>query len=166
MSDKYKGRGRPPKILKPSPDMCSFGIWLTSYMSKWKISQADVCSQLGISYSVLRSWIYGDHNPRVVNLIEVCDMLSRYEEDQPLHLLSQAIMTFDAAVYAQRRWLKRNPHKRRPQVIDEGLRFVPVDKALQSDIKAGDLVPTDDDDTQGCVSDSDTPCDLVTAIRN
>lgn len=111
MSQQSRGRGRPPKILKPSAKMSSFGIWFTTHMSMFNISQADVCNHIGISYSVLRSWIYGDHNPRVVNLIEVCDMLSRYNNQQPMHILSDAIMTFDEAVWAQSRWIKRNPKK-------------------------------------------------------
>jgi hypothetical protein len=40
MGNKNSGR-RTPQI-KPSPDQSSFGIWLTSYLSKHKLSIMDL----------------------------------------------------------------------------------------------------------------------------
>src|SRR5210317_535053 len=157
--------GRPRKKLLPSPDMSSFGIWLVTQMNANHITIKDIVDDVGISYSVVYSWIRGDTSPRLLNLIEVCDMLSRQSDVRPFDLLSECIVTFPQAVYAQQRWAKRNRSQVRHQNLIDGralyadtvetdtrLMFIPFDRVLASDMAAGELTPeTEDTDPQGCV---------------
>ena len=101
--------GRPRKVLRPSPDMSSFGIWLVVQMNKSNITILDIVNNVGISYSVIYAWIRGDTTPRILNLIEVCEMLSRKTNTLPYNLMSDAIFTFPEAIYAHQRYIKRNP---------------------------------------------------------
>ena len=146
--------GRPRKKLLPSTDMSSFGIWLVTEMNESQLHLLDIVEQVGISYSVVYSWIRGDSNPRLVNLIEVCDVMSQQTNKPPFDLLSTAILCFPEAVYAQKRWAKRTRGKVREQNLvngsslyarmpstDERQYFVPLDKTLEADRRAGDLTP-------------------------
>jgi hypothetical protein len=114
----------------------------------------DLVEQVGISYSVVYSWIRGDSSPRILNLIEVCDAISQQTDIRPFDLLSEAILTFDEAVYAQQRWYKRNRSEQRNRNLlqgeslstgirpdDERLYFIPLDRTLLIDKLQGDLTP-------------------------
>lgn len=151
--------GRPRKKLLPSPDQSSFGIWLVTQMNANHLAIKDVVDAVGISYSVLYSWVRGDTSPRLLNLIEVVDLLSQHSERRPFDLLSEAIITFPEAVYAQKRWTKRNRPRARQHNLDAGLplytgtdehlMFIPFDRVLAADIAEGAF--TGDADPQGSV---------------
>ena len=106
--------GRKSITVKPSPDMSSFGIWLTSHMSQHNIAMVDLHREVGCSYSVINNWINGDTVPRIDNLIMLCEVISIYGGQSPLDLMSAAISTFESMVGAVRRY-----HKRHPSVKDD-----------------------------------------------
>lgn len=162
MKQKTETRGRPGKRLQPSPDMSSFGIWLVIQMNECGFIMADIHRELGTAYSCIKDWIYGKTYPRITHLIELCDLISRYNEVQPMYLLSEAIFTFDESVYAQKRWIQRNPKRAAETIVKQGLCFKTVDRVLQSDIREGLVVPGTDLDDDGSVIITETPGDLAT----
>ena len=69
-------------------------------------------------------------------------------------MLSEAILIFPEAVYAQKRWLKAHRSAQRNQNLidgktlnagvqadDERLFFIPFDKTLEADKRSGELTP-------------------------
>ena len=93
--------GRHRKRLTPTDKMSSFGIWLVTHMNQSNLTVLDLVEQIGISYSVIYSWIRGNTTPRILNLIEVCDTLSQHSGTRPFDLLSEAIIVFPEAVCAR-----------------------------------------------------------------
>ena len=162
MKHRTETRGRPGIRLQPSPEMSSFGIWLVTQMNECGFIMADIHRELGTAYSCIKDWIYGRTYPRITHLIEICDLISRQTEVQPMQLLSTAIYTFDESMYAQRRWVECNPAKASRSVVKQGLCFKTIDKLLESDIQQGLLVPGTDLDDDGSVIIMQTPGDLAT----
>jgi predicted transcriptional regulator len=106
--------GRKCKQIKPSLEYCSFGIWLATHMSQSNILLIDLHNEIGIAYSVVYSWLRGDSIPRLNHLIEVCEVISKYNGQSPLDLMSAALSNFDEMIGAVRRY-----HKRHPSVKDD-----------------------------------------------
>src|SRR5210317_1069178 len=60
------------QMRRPSPEMSSFGIWITSLMIKHEMSLADMDRATGISDRKIRAWINGDSFPKVDNMLMEC----------------------------------------------------------------------------------------------
>ena len=58
-----KNSGRRAQQIKPSPNQSSFGIWLTSYLSKHKLSIMDLARLTGPTDRAIRDWIDGKFFP-------------------------------------------------------------------------------------------------------
>ena len=104
MGNKNSGR-RTPQI-KPSPDQSSFGIWLTSYLSKHKLSIMDLSRSTGITDRTIRDWIDGVNFPKIGPLLEVVEVISKLEHCFIETILMEAIQTHTNFVMAKRREAK------------------------------------------------------------
>tara|TARA_R100000231_G_scaffold135627_2_gene110223 strand:+ start:1628 stop:1978 length:351 start_codon:yes stop_codon:yes gene_type:complete len=104
MGNKNSGR-RPPQI-KPSPDQSSFGIWLTSYLSKHKLSIMDLSRLTGPTDRAIRDWIDGVNFPKFGPLLEIVEVISKLECCFIETILMEAIQTHPNFVMAKRRETK------------------------------------------------------------
>ena len=68
------------QMRRPSPEMSSFGIWITSLMIKHEMSLADMDRATGISDRTIRAWINGASYPKVVNMLAIAEVLSIKEQ--------------------------------------------------------------------------------------
>lgn len=100
--------GRRPKITKPSPDQSSFGIWLTSYLSKYKLSLMELSRSTGTSDRALRDWIEGKNFPKYGPLLEVVEIIAKYEGCFLDTIMMEAIKTHPNYILAKRREAKRH----------------------------------------------------------
>jgi len=100
---KKDNRGRPKSIITPKKEYCAFGQWLGKYCQRYNIAKVDIYDELGTSYDVIKSWLNGAHNPRVVNLIQICEIISKRSSIHPMILLDEAILTFGEMIGAVKR---------------------------------------------------------------
>ena len=105
MGNKNSGR-RTPQI-KPSPDQSSFGIWLTSYLSKHKLSIMDLARLTGPSDRAIRDWIDGLNFPKFGPLLEVVEIIAIHEECFVDTIMMEAIQTHPDYIWAKIRESKR-----------------------------------------------------------
>jgi|DEB0MinimDraft_6_1074348.scaffolds.fasta_scaffold93429_1 transcriptional regulator with XRE-family HTH domain len=106
MGNKNSGR-RPPQI-KPSPDQSSFGIWLTTYLSKYNLSVMDLARSTGTSDRALRDWIEGKNFPKYGPLLEVVEIIAIHEGCFLDTIMMEAIKTHPNYILAKRREAKRH----------------------------------------------------------
>jgi len=106
MGSKNSGR-RIPQI-KPSPDQSSFGIWLTSYLSKHKLSIMDLSRLTGVTDRAIRDWIDGTNFPKYGPLLEVVEVIAIREVCYLETIMMEAIQTHDGFVLAKQRETKRH----------------------------------------------------------
>ena len=100
---KRETRGRPKSIITSKKEYCAFGKWLGRYCERYSIAKVDIYNELGTSYDVIKSWLIGAHNPRVVNLIQICEIISKRSSIHPMILLDEAILTFGEMIGAVKR---------------------------------------------------------------
>jgi len=106
MGSKRSGR-RGPKV-KPSPDQSSFGILLTSYLSKHKISIMDLARKTGIADRQIRSWIAGEYFPTMPSIIMMAEVIAILEVCFLDTIVLEIAQTHDNFVMAKRRETRRH----------------------------------------------------------
>ena len=67
------------KQVKPSPKMTSFGIWLTTYLSKHKLSVSGFARLTGLSPENIFGWIHRDYYPNLGSILIVAEVIARIE---------------------------------------------------------------------------------------
>jgi len=100
--------GRKKEIISPNEFYCDFGNWIAKYCQQYSLAKVDLNHQLGISYSVVDCWLDGSNAPRILGLIELCQLFSRLSNRSPLVLLAEAMSTFPEMANAVKYWNGRN----------------------------------------------------------
>jgi len=100
--------GRKKEIISPNEFYSDFGNWIAKYCTEYSLGKVDINNQLGTSYSVIDGWLYGDTAPRVLGLIELCQVFSRLSNRSPLILLAEAMSTFPEMALAVKYWNQQN----------------------------------------------------------
>jgi transcriptional regulator with XRE-family HTH domain len=95
------------QMRRPSPEMSSFGIWITSLMIKHEMSLADMDRATGISDRTIRAWINGDSYPKVVNMLAIAEVLSIKEQCFFDTMLMECISHCDGYIQAKKREARR-----------------------------------------------------------
>ena len=100
--------GRKKEVIKACSHYSAFGNWIAKYCEEYNLAKVDLNNQLGASYSVVDCWLYGSNVPRVLALIELCQLFSRLSNRSPLILLAEAMSTFPEMTNAVNYWNQRN----------------------------------------------------------
>ena len=102
-----KNSGRRAQQIKPSPNQSSFGIWLTSYLSKHKRSIIYFARLTGPTDRAIRDWIDGKFFPTFTPMLEICEVLAIHEGCFVDTILMEAIQTHPNYILIKRREGKR-----------------------------------------------------------
>ena len=103
-----KNSGRRAPVAKPSPNQSSFGIWLTSYLSKHNLSIMDLSNKTGVTDPAIRDWIKGTNFPKYDALLEVVEVIAIEEVCFIDTIMMEAIQTHPNYLLAKRREIKRH----------------------------------------------------------
>ena len=107
--------------IKPSVEMSSFGILLTSYLSKHGMSIAEFCRRLGCYETTVRNWIDGKSFPNMEHVIIIAEMLSRLECCFGDTMIQEIASTHPIYTNMIRRESKRFQQPNHPEGIDAGV---------------------------------------------
>ena len=102
-----KNSGRRSQQIKPSPNQSSFGIWLTSYLSKHKLSIMDLAKLTGPTDRAIRDWIDGKFYPTSTPMLEICEVIAIHEGCFVDTILMEAIQTHPNYILIKQRESKR-----------------------------------------------------------
>jgi hypothetical protein len=102
-----KNSGRRALQIKPSPNQSSFGIWLTSYLSKHKLSIMDLARLTGPSDRAIRDWIDGKFYPTFTPMLEICEVIAIREGCFVETILMEAAQTHPNYILIKQREAKR-----------------------------------------------------------
>lgn len=109
------------KQVKPSAEMTSFGIWLTSYLSKHKTSVAGFGRLTGLSPENIFGWIHRDYFPNGGSIIVVAEVIARMETCFIDTIIMEIVATHPNYINAIRRENRRQEISDNAEGIDAGV---------------------------------------------